>query len=261
MAFDPELETALAAAHEAGEILRHHYEAGTRAWEKSRDNPVTLADLEADAAIRSRLAAAFPDDAILSEETADDAARLTNPRVWIVDPMDGTKEFTQRIPEFAVSIALTLDGEPVAAVVSNPIADVTVRATRDGGAFHADRRLRLTQRDSLGDATALVSRSETGRGELARFEGWFANMRPMGSIAWKLACIAGGDGDFTFSVAPKNEWDVCAGDLLVREAGGAYSDYAGRVRRYNQADTRIPPGWVAGSRGLFDRFVARERAA
>jgi len=258
MAFEPELDAALDAAREAGGILRRHYEQGTPAWEKSRDNPVTLADLEADAAIRAQLGAAFPGDAILSEETADDPARLASPRVWIVDPMDGTKEFTRSIPEFAVSIALALDGEPVVAVVVNPILDVTVHATRAGGTFRGDDRLRVSQCARLGNATAVVSRSETERGELAGYEGWFGGLRPMGSIAWKLACIAGADGDFTFSVAPKNEWDVCAGDLLVREAGGVYADFAGHVRRYNQADTRIAPGAAAGGRSLFDRFVARE---
>ena len=87
-------------------ILRHHYARDTKSWEKSDDNPVTLADLESDRAIARRLRAAFPGDALLSEETLSDPARLQNPRVWIVDPMDGTKEFIQRIPEFGVSIAL-----------------------------------------------------------------------------------------------------------------------------------------------------------
>ena len=115
MPYERELEVALEAAREAGAILRRHYEGGTEVWEKSEDNPVTLADLEADKAIASRLNAAFSGDAVLSEETIRDDARLEKSRVWIVDPMDGTKEFTKRIPEFAVSIALTEDGEPVVA--------------------------------------------------------------------------------------------------------------------------------------------------
>jgi myo-inositol-1(or 4)-monophosphatase len=259
MAFDRELGAARTAARVAGDILQRHYDFGTRVWEKSADNPVTLADLEADAAIREQLSAAFPDDAILSEETASDDARLENTRVWIVDPMDGTKEFTRRLPEFAVSIALALDGEPVVGVVHNPIVGVTAWASRGGGAFRDGRRSRVSDCGRLRDATAVVSRSEYQRGDLAPYEDWFADLRPLGSIAWKLACVADGDGDLSFSVAPKNEWDVCAGDLLVREAGGVFADFAGEVRRYNQPEPWIPPGLAAGNPSLFERFTARER--
>jgi myo-inositol-1(or 4)-monophosphatase len=259
MAFERELEVALAAAREAGDIVRRHYEDGTRVWEKSEDNPVTQADLEADAAIRARLQAAFPDDAILSEETLDDPSRLGCSRVWIVDPMDGTKEFTRRIPEFAVSIALSVDGEPVVGVVLNPIADVTLWANRGGGTWRDGRRVHVSGCAELADAVMVASRSEISRDEFAPYDGWFAELRPTGSIAWKLACIASGDGDLNVSVAPKNEWDVCAGDLLVREAGGIYADFDGSVRRYNQARTLIPPGMGAGSRRLLAQFSARER--
>jgi myo-inositol-1(or 4)-monophosphatase len=175
--------------------------------------------------------------------------------------MDGTREFTRRIPEFAVSIALAQDGEPVVGVVSNPIAGVTAHATRAGGTFRNGERVRVSDRTRLRDAVAVVSRSETARGELARYDAWFAELRPMGSIAWKLLCIASGDGDFHFSVAPKSEWDVCAGDLLVREAGGVYAGFATGARRYNQAATRIAPGAGAGNPELLARFVERERAA
>ncbi|MCH8891733.1 MAG: 3'(2'),5'-bisphosphate nucleotidase CysQ, partial [Myxococcales bacterium] len=96
MPFERELSIALEAAREAGAILRRHYELGTQTWEKSEDNPVTLADLEADKAIADRLGAAFPEDAILSEETIREDGRLEKHRVWIVDPMDGTKEFISK---------------------------------------------------------------------------------------------------------------------------------------------------------------------
>jgi len=261
MAFEHELQASLDAAREAGDVIRRHYESGTRVWEKSEGNPVTLADLEADAVIGARLATAFPYDAVLSEETRDDGARLTNSRVWIVDPMDGTREFTRKIPEFAVSIALALDGEPTVGVVHNPIADVSVWATRGDGTFRDGRQVRVSQCTRLRDSVAVVSRSENERNDLARYDGWFAGVRPMGSIAWKLACIASGDGDINFSVAPKNEWDVCAGDLLVREAGCVYADYDGANRRYNQAETWIAPGAAAGNPELFASFVERERDA
>jgi myo-inositol-1(or 4)-monophosphatase len=259
MAYERELEVALAAAREAGDIVRRHYEEGTRAWEKSEDNPVTLADLEADAAIRERLSEAFFNDGILSEETTSDGSRLANRRVWIVDPMDGTKEFTRRIPEFAVSIAFTEDGEPVVGVIHNPVAGVTVWATRGGGTFRDGKAVRVSTCSRLEEAVVIASRTEISRNQFASYEDWFGELRPVGSIAWKLACIACGDGDLNISFAPKNEWDVCAGDLLVREAGGVYTDFDGATRRYNQAETLVAAGMGAGSAPLLEQFIARER--
>ncbi len=259
MSYEHELSVALEAAREGGAILNHHYEHGTRSWEKSEDNPVTLADLEADRAIAARLSAAFPGDAILSEETIRDDGRLECPRVWIVDPMDGTKEFTKRIPEFAVSIALTEAGEPVVGVILNPVADVAVWATRGGGAFRNGESASVSPCERLEDAVVIASRTEISRDQFAPYEGWFKELRPVGSIAWKLACIACGDGDLNISVAPKNEWDVCAGDLLVREAGGVYIDFHGATRKYNQPKTLIDTGMGAGRPELLQQFLDRER--
>jgi myo-inositol-1(or 4)-monophosphatase len=259
MSFERELRVALEAAREACEIVARHYEHGTETWEKGEDDPVTRADLDADAAIVGRLARAFPGDAILSEESVREDSRLARERVWIVDPIDGTKEFTRHIPEFAVSIALAVRGEPALGVVANPITEVTVWGTRGGGTWRDGERVHVSRCERLEEAVLVASRSETARNDLAPYEGWFAGLRPMGSIAWKLACIASGDGDFNISVAPKNEWDVCAGDLLVREAGGVYADFEGRPRRYNQSDPHVVAGMGAGPRVLLEQFIARER--
>ena len=265
-----ELDVALAAAREAGDILSRHWQGSTQSWEKSEDNPVTLADLEADRAIVARLRAAFADDALLSEETARDTFRCERRRAWIVDPMDGTKEFIARIPEFAVSIALVEDAEPVAGVVFNPAARVAVFATRGGGCWRAAageaggrplpdaaRRVAVSRCSRLGDAVIIASRTEISRNQLSAYAGWCRRIEPVGSIAWKLACIACGEGDLNVSVAPKNEWDVCAGDLLVREAGGVYCAFDGSLRRYNQPDPLIAAGMVAGPPALVEAFRAR----
>jgi myo-inositol-1(or 4)-monophosphatase len=260
MAFERELEVALTAAREAGGILLRHYHAGAQAWEKSEDNPVTQADLEADRAIARRLREAFPDDAILSEETVADPSRTSRPRCWIVDPMDGTKEFTRRIPEFAVSIALAQEGEPVVGVIHNPAAGVTVWGRRGAGTRRDGESSRVSDLQELSKAVVIASRTEISRDRFAPYEGWFRELRPVGSIAWKLACIASGDGDLNVSVAPKNEWDVCAGDLLVREAGGVYVAFDGSRRVYNQPHTLIDAGMAAGPPKLVEAFCARERA-
>ncbi|MEE9608729.1 MAG: 3'(2'),5'-bisphosphate nucleotidase CysQ [Myxococcota bacterium] len=260
MPYERELEVALDAAREAGGVLLRHYEDGTKSWEKSKGNPVTLADLESDRAIARHLRQAFPDDAILSEETLSDASRVQASRVWIVDPMDGTKEFTRKIPEFAVSIALVADGEPVVGVILNPVADVAVWAARGGGTFRDGHPATVSSCATLSAAVVVASRTEISREKFAPYEGWFKEIRPLGSIAWKLACVACGDGDLNISVAPKNEWDVCAGDILVREAGGVYAAFDGSLRRYNQAKTLIDAGMAAGPPGLVEQFCERERA-
>jgi myo-inositol-1(or 4)-monophosphatase len=259
MAYEPELEVAREAAREAAAILREHYARETKSWEKSDDNPVTLADLASDRAIAHRLRAAFPRDALLSEETLSDPARLENPRVWIVDPMDGTKEFIQRIPEFGVSIALCERAEPVVGVIANPVQGVTLWATRGGGCFRDGKRVEVSRCTELSAAVVIASRTEISRKQFDPYAGWFKEIRPVGSIAWKLACIASGDGDLNISVAPKNEWDVCAGDLLVREAGGAYLAFDGSPRRYKHEDPYIGAGMAAGRRELLERFFARVR--
>ena len=259
MGYEAELEVARAAASEAAAIIRRHYEAGSPAWEKSEGNPVTAADLEADRRIAARLSESFPDDAILSEESVASPDRTQRPRVWIVDPLDGTKEFTRRVPEFGVSIALCENGEPVVAVVENPPQHVSVWAARGAGCWRDGERVRVSDCTRLEEAVLVASRSETSRDLLAPYEGWFAALRPIGSIAWKLACIASGDGDLNVSLAPKNEWDVCAGDLLVREAGGIYAGADGSRRVYNQADTEVAAWMAAGPAGLLRLFFERLR--
>jgi myo-inositol-1(or 4)-monophosphatase len=260
MAYQRELEVALEAAREAGEILLRHYQGGTESWEKSEDNPVTLADLESDRAIAARLQAAFPEDGLLSEEAVSEPARAQKSRVWIVDPMDGTKEFTQKIPEFAVSIALTENGEPVMGVIRNPAADVTVWASKGDGAFRDGERVRVSSATRLEDAVMIASRTEISRDKFIEHQGWFGEIRPVGSIAWKLACIACAEGDLNISLAPKNEWDVCAGDVLVREAGGIYTAFDGSTRIYNQVDPLIEDFMAAGPPQLVRAFCTREQA-
>lgn len=257
--YERELEVAIAAAREAGDILLRHYERGSESWEKSEDNPVTAADLESDRAIAHRLREAFPDDGLLSEETVHDPKRGEKRRVWIVDPMDGTKEFTKKIPEFCASIALAEDGEPVLGVILNPPAGVCIWATRGGGTWRDGARVHVNEPPSLDEAVVIASRTEISRNQFEPYEGWFKELRPVGSIAWKLACIACGEGDLNVSVAPKNEWDVCAGDVLVREAGGSYLSFDGETRTYNQPKTLIEAGMAAGAPRLLERFFERER--
>ena len=260
MSYDRELEVARDAARAAAEVLLRHYEEGSETWEKSEDNPVTAADLESDRVIAEKIRSAFPDDALLSEETVADPARTQNLRVWIVDPMDGTKEFTKRIPEFCVSIALCEDGVPVVGVIHNPISGVSIWASQGDGCFRDGEPVRVSSVSQLEGAVMIASRTEISRDKFAAHDGWFKEIKPVGSIAWKLACVACGDGDLNVSLAPKNEWDVCAGDVLVREAGGVYVAFDGTQRRYNQSDPLIETFMAAGPPALVEAFRTRENA-
>ena len=144
-------------------------------------------------------------------------------------------------------------------MIQNPVTGVTVAARQGGGCFRDGTAVRVNEPASLADSVVIASRTEISRNQFDPYEGWFQELRPVGSIAWKLACVACGDGDLNISVAPKNEWDVCAGDILVREAGGRYLDFEGRERVYNQEKTLIDRGMAAGAPALLDAFFARER--
>ena len=257
-----ELTAALTCAEAACVIVRRHYAAGESGWQKTDDervdDPVTRADLEADASIRSGLLAHFPDDGIVTEEAEDIPAR-SGDRTWIVDPVDGTREFVDRVPDFAVSIALVEAGVPIVAVVANPVAGITVCAARGAGSWRNGEPVRVNDCSDLARAAAIASRSETKRGDWDPFGDWFAGVRKMGSIAWKLSAIACGVGDLNISVRPKHAWDVCAGDLLVREAGGVYFDREGRAASYEDPHALLP-GRVAGPRELVLRFLERAAA-
>ena len=256
-----ELQLAMETAREAGQLMLRYYggdyavrnkqgTAGDEIHHSVRDadyDPVTNADLEADACLRKRLMGSYPEYGWLSEETADSPDRLPKEAVWIVDPMDGTKEFVEEIPEFVVSVALVERGEPVVAVIYNPPADDIYVALKGGGAFVNGTRVFCTDTPVLEKAVVGVSRSEMARGEVDAIESHVREIRPIGSVAYKLAVVAAGAADMNISVQPKNEWDVCAGDLLVREATGLMVDLEGEVRLYNQPDPLIRGGLVAGN--------------
>src|SRR5258708_18696597 len=148
--FHRELEAAKSAAIAAGEILRVHYrDRGFTIDSKGKDNPVTTADFEADHKLKELLHGGFPDYGWLSEETADDGARLRHDRVWIVDPLDGTKEFIKGIPEFVVAIALAEHGVPVLGVTYNPIKRELFWAARGAGCYLDDSPVHVTAAPGL----------------------------------------------------------------------------------------------------------------
>jgi myo-inositol-1(or 4)-monophosphatase len=245
----PELALAKKAARVAGEILRGYWKReGLKVGSKGHDNPVTEADLKADCAIKKLLRDPFPAYGWLSEETADNDDRLKCRRVWIVDPLDGTKEFINGIPEFAVAIALIEDGVPVLGVTYNPIKREMYWSARGVGCHLNSLRVRVTRTRTLKRATVLASRSETARGEWQVFHGML-KVSPTGSVAYKLALVAAGLADATFTRTAKSEWDVASGAALIIEAGGHITDIDGSELRFNKPSVKLK-GFVASNRLL-----------
>lgn len=287
-----DLALALAAVREAGRVVMETFGTDPYVRHKSPDQPVTDADLEADALLRARLTGERPGYGWLSEESADRPDRLERHRVWIVDPVDGTRSFIAGYREFAVSIALAEAGRPAVGVIYNPAqAHVTWATTGNGayeiegwtggtaGARRLDARGRRDQADAdradgaradgaradgdradvdgAAEVTLLASRSERAAGEFEPFEGAWT-IREVGSTAWKLASVAMGRGSY-ISRGPKSEWDVAAGVLIVEEAGGVVTDLDGNAVVLNRREPYVH-GVAAGPEPAHARLLARARA-
>ena len=251
-----ELDVSVEAAREAGAVIRSLYGTGIAVVEKGdrRDSPLTAADTRANEILAERIGAAFPADGWLSEESVDTAERFGKRRVWIVDPLDGTKEFVRQIPELAVAIGLVEDGVPIVGVTYNPIRDEMYAAARGVGATRNGRPVRVSDTRELRLARILASRSETKRGEWDRFRGAF-EIDLCGSVAYKLARVGAGIGDATFTLTPKNEWDICASACVIECAGGRVTDLAGQPLKYNQT-TPVFAGVVATNGVLHAQLLA-----
>ncbi len=218
-----------------------------------RDNPLTEADLAVNRVLRDRLPR--PGEGWLSEETADDRDRLARSRVWIVDPIDGTKEFVAGIPEWCVSVGLVEDGRAVAGGILNPATGETVLGSLETGVTLDGARVRVTAAATLDGALVLGSRSEAKRGEWDRFDGSPFRVRNVGSVAYKLALVAAGKADATWTLVPKHEWDVAAGVALVHAAGGVVTDPQGGEIRFNTARPTLR-GLAAAGRALMPAVLA-----
>jgi myo-inositol-1(or 4)-monophosphatase len=264
-----ELDLAREAALSAGEILERYFrDRGFEIDQKGKDNPVTTADFEADHEIKHLLSGSFPDYGWLSEETADSPERLSRARVWIVDPLDGTKEFIKGIPEFVVAIALAEHGKAILGVTYNPIKREMFWCARGSGCYMENgtafpgcpidqlesrsEPVHVTLTPTLEHATVLASRSETSRGEWKAYEGSL-RVNPIGSVAYKLALVAAGLADATFTRTPKSEWDIASGAALVVEAGGRITDIDGSEMVFNKPSVKLK-GFVASNSLLHDEI-------
>jgi len=249
------LQEALSAAREAGCLIRARYRSAYEVWDKSPENPITTADLEADRHLRAQLTAAAPDAGWLSEETADDLKRLDQRCTWVVDPLDGTQEFIQGLDQFAVSVGLVENGRPLLGVVYNPATGETFAGIVGEGLTYNGRPSRpLSARTQLHGARVLVSDTEVREGMWARYQER-VTLEQVGSAAYKLARVAAGLADAYVSLKPKREWDTCAGAALLLAAGGRVTDLDGKEIRFNQPEV-VVNGVVAANPTLHRELLA-----
>lgn len=227
------LEVAREAAMEAGAAIRGFYNDEYTVRDKGEDNPLTDADLAADKILETRLRGAYPDFGWLSEETADTPARLEQSHVWIVDPLDGTREFTLGIPEFVVSVGLVVDGKAVLGVLYNPIKEQLFTGIVGVGAWLNGNPIRVTEHAELKGSKVVCSRTEMKKGWFDEFMDVLTPV-PVGSVAYKFGLVAAGEAESTFTPRPRSEWDICGGVAIVEAAGGRCSDKTGAPYRFNR---------------------------
>jgi len=241
------------AVREAGAIALDFFRNGVRSWEKRPDDPVSEADLAVDEHLKRRLLGARPGYGWLSEETADDASRLTRQKVWVVDPIDGTRAFLKGKPEFTICAALVDAGAAVAGAVFNPATDEFYDAVAGGGARLNDAPISASKRSGLSGARLIASKRTFEQHH------WIdltpgAEFAYLNSIAYRMAKIASGDYDAAVSLSEKSDWDIAAAELIVREAGGCCSTRTGAAFVYNLPDRRHPSVLASGA-GLHDTLV------
>jgi 3'(2'), 5'-bisphosphate nucleotidase len=256
-----ELQAAKELAIQAGAILLEYYSASPSIEWKGTNNPVTTADKAASRFLVDEIKRRFPSDGILCEEEQDDSQRLDRARVWMIDPMDGTKEFISHRGEFSVMIGLAIDGRPVVGAVYQPTEGKLYHAAAGHGAFveTADGRrpLQVSQESDLSKITIAVSRSHhSGISERIINALGVQHILHSGSSGLKVGLICERKADLYIHPGPgTSQWDSCAPDAIIHEAGGRMTNISNLPMTYNTADRRNLEGIVASNGVIHDRVI------
>lgn len=228
----------VAAVREAGALAFSYFRTVVTQWEKRPGDPVSEADHAVDAFLRRELCGPRPSYGWLSEESEDEPSRLDREKVWIVDPIDGTRAFLKGRPEFTVAAALVVAGAPCSGVVYNPATEELFEAWRGGGSRLNGRAIRVAP---PGDGLLkLLASRRTFEKHRWITELDHAEFAAVNSIAYRLSLVACGRYHATVSLSAKSDWDLAAAHLIVTEAGGRVSDATGQPFVYNRAEPRHP---------------------
>ena len=234
----------------AGDIALKYYGGDYKRWSKDGGSPVTEADLAVNAFLHERLTAARPDYGWLSEESADDPARLTKARVFVIDPIDGTIAFVKNRPHFTICAAVVTGGRPCCGVVFNPASGELYAARIGGGASRNGAAILVSARERLEDAAILGSKVEL---TVAPWPPMHVQSR--NSVAYRVVLVADGSADASVSLSCKRDWDLAAADIILCEAGGQLTDAQGRALIYNRPIIR-QPSLVAANPALHAEIIS-----
>lgn len=252
---DTLLDAVSAIAAEVGAMVHARWQEDFNRWEKVPGHPVCDVDLEADLLLRERLATLDPEAGWLSEETADSAERLTRSRVWVVDPIDGTRDYLRGRDGWAVSIGMVEGGVPIIGVLDAPARGEHWRAQAGRGATRNGVPVKAAHRVEL-------SGSRVPADTLPRLDSDLVAIPRPNSIALRIAMVAAGDADLLATLRWGHEWDIAAAALIAQEAGALVTDALGRPLRYNSTKGE-QFGVLATAAGIHAAAVERlaDRAA
>jgi myo-inositol-1(or 4)-monophosphatase len=233
------------AVRAAGALALEFYGAAPKSWLKDNDTPVSEADLAVNELLQDRLCAARPDYGWMSEETHDTSDRLTRERVWVVDPIDGTRAFLHNKPHWTISVALVEAGRPIVSAVFNPVENEFFEARTGQTSLLNGTPISASKRETLAGSKMLahghVFKRETWPKPWPAFEIEMRN-----SMAYRICLVAQGRFDVALALSAKSDWDLAAADLIVTQAGGSLTSAGGNILHYNQKISRHKPVLAAG---------------
>jgi len=221
----------------AGKIAKKYFNKKIKQWDKSPNNPVTEVDYAVNDSLLENLLNKRNSYGWLSEESDDSNIRLSKDYVWVVDPIDGTKAFIQKKPEFTISIALIHLSKPILGAIYNPITEELFEAEIGKGAFLNGKKIQVTKNESLSEGNFLGGKMFLSNNKNLAKKAKFSFIN---SIAYRMALVAKGEYDGTVTLSNKSDWDIAAGNIIVTEAGGKVTTKKGEKIIFNKKNILHP---------------------